>query len=63
MKFAFTKSQWERISEIISNLGIVSVVAFIIPYFSGESDIFKMISGVVLSCGLWYISLVAARRY
>jgi hypothetical protein len=63
IRIKLTKSQWQRVSEIFSNLGIVSMVGFVIPYFSGESDIVKLSCGIVISFGLWYISLVAARKY
>lgn len=63
MRIVLTKSQWQRVSEITSNLGIVAIVAFVIPYFSNESDPIKTSAGLVISLSLWYISLAAARKY
>ena len=63
MRIKLTKSQWERVSEINSNLGIVSVVGFVIPFFLGQSDIVKLFMGLVIAVCLWYISIVLARKY
>ncbi|OGE14763.1 hypothetical protein A3B39_03180 [Candidatus Daviesbacteria bacterium RIFCSPLOWO2_01_FULL_37_10] len=63
MKIKLTKHQWERSSEITSNLGTVAIVAFVIPYFSSEVDQIKAISGLVMAFGLWYIGIILARKY
>ena len=63
MKIKLTKSQWERVSEITSNLGVVAIIVFVIPYFSNETDQIKAISGLVIAFGLWYISIILARKY
>lgn len=63
MRIKLTKHQWERISELLSTLGVVSFVTFVAPFIFGETDIMTAIAGLVISLGIWYISIVIARKY
>ena len=63
MKFRFTKHQWERISEILSNLGLLMAASLIIPFTFENLNITKVIWGVVISTIFWYISIIFAKKY
>lgn len=62
-KIKFTKSQWERFSEIVGNIGLVSFASIFVPYLLDKPNSLIMISGLLISAGMWYISLVFARKY
>lgn len=63
MKVTLTKSQWERVSEISGNGGLLSTGSIILPFILDKPNPLGVIMGVVITIGLWYISLRAARRY
>lgn len=58
-----TKNQWERLSEILGNLGLLVLGAVVIPYFFDKADILGAIRGLYITGVLWYLSLIAARKY
>ncbi len=62
MKISLTKKQYERISEILGNLGLVSLTSIVIPYWLGNLNISLVISGLVLTFISWYTSVVFARK-
>lgn len=62
-KIKFTKSQWSRLSEIAGNLGLLSIASLVIPYLLDKLNFTNVILGIALAVGMWYASLVSARRY
>ena len=62
-KIILTKHQWQRFSEILGNLGLLTFASSVIPNLINELDLALAASGLLISFYFWYISLVAARRY
>lgn len=63
MKISLTESQWERISEILGNLGLLVLASLVLPFILGNSDASKLIWGIVVTGVFWYISIVLAMKY
>lgn len=62
-KITLTKKQWERISEISSNLGLLILASFVIPFSTDEFNIFIVILGLIITVILWYGSIKIAQKY
>lgn len=58
-----TKNQWARISEILGNGGLLVLGSAAIPFLLDKSDLLGAIRGLSLAIGLWYASVVSARKY
>lgn len=64
MKLILTKNQWQRISEISGNLGIVVFGATLIPLlFTSNTELIGDVRGLYITAILWYISIITARKY
>lgn len=63
IRIILTKNQWERISEIFGNGGLLVFGSVVIPFFLDKVDIPKVIWGMAVSIYLWYISIKTARKY
>lgn len=63
LKIKLTKSQWERISDILGSLSLVSVASVVIPYVLDKPNLFLAFFGIVITIILWYASVVVARKY
>jgi hypothetical protein len=63
MKIRLTKSQWERISEISGNFGLLIVASFVFPSIANSINISQTLWGIVISLSFWYISIIIARKY
>lgn len=62
MKISLTKRQYARISEILGNLGLVSLASIVVPYWFSDQNIIFVISGLVMTFASWYTSIVFARK-
>ncbi len=49
MKIKFTKSQWQRISELLGNIGILSISSVIIPALFDKQNYQDVILGLVIA--------------
>jgi hypothetical protein len=63
IRIKFTKNQWERVSEISGNGGLLSMGSIILPFILDKPNPFGVLMGMVITSCLWYISLQAARKY
>ncbi len=63
MKLAFTKTQWERVSEILGNLGILTAGSIILPFILERLDPTKIVWGIVITSIFWYASIIFAKKY
>lgn len=63
MKIKLTKHQWERISEISGNIGVVVAGTTILPFVFETGDLLDAIRGLYISTVLWYLSIRSAKKY
>lgn len=63
IRIKFTKSQWERFSEISAACGTLSLGSAVIPFLLGQSELIKAFWGMVGAIMLWYISIWVAKKY
>ena len=62
MRLVLTKSQWARISELLGNLGLLTIATIVLPYILDKPNSLQAVKGVAITIGFWYISLIAARK-
>lgn len=63
-KIILTENQWKKISEITSNLGLVSVGSIAIPsLLIDRPNLSNVILGLGAAIFLFVLSLWAAKRY
>lgn len=63
MKIRLTKSQWEKLSGIVSESGTLTLGSAVIPFFLGQSNLVPALWGMVAALILWYISIWIAKKY
>lgn len=63
LKIVLTKNQWERISEVLGNLGLLTIASLILPFVFENLNVAKIIWGIVLTAVFWYISIIIAKKY
>ena len=63
LKIVLTKHQWQRASEILGNLGLLSLASVVIPFLLERFNLWIVIFGLVFSGITCYASIVLARKY
>lgn len=61
-KITLTKKQWERLSEILGNLGLVFFASVVLPYILEQPKLPNVISGLVLAVGCWIASILLSNK-
>lgn len=62
-QIVLTENQWQRISELLGNLGLLTLASLVIPYITDKPNSLNVVAGLVMTTGLWYASIVTARKY
>lgn len=63
LKVVLTKHQWQRFSELLGNLGLLTLASVVIPYLLNEFNLVIALFGLVISFLAWYASIVLAKKY
>lgn len=63
IRITLTEAQWQRISEILGNFGILTFGTAVVPAILDKFNIFLAILGIVVTVLFWYASIIAARKY
>ncbi len=63
LRIKFTKNQWAKLSDIASNLGILSASSVVVPAIIDKPNSQGLILGVIATLGFWYLSLFFAKKY
>ncbi len=63
MRVKFTKHQWEQLSEICSNIGIVFAGSIVVPVLFDKFSWQMLILGLVGTVLAFYLSMTFARKY
>ncbi len=57
-----TKKQWERVSEILGNLGILAFASVGFPFVLNNMSLLGIAWGLLAGIILWYYSILSAER-
>lgn len=57
-----SKQQWQRLSEILGNLGLVFLASVVLPYILEEPKLLTIISGLILVAISWVGSIIVAGK-
>ncbi len=63
LKIILTENQWKKVSEITSNLGLVSVGSVVLPSLIDKLNFSIVILGSAATIFLFVLSLWAAKKY
>ena len=63
IRLDLSKTQWARVSDILGNLGLITLTSAVIPALLEQFNILLAILGVVITSLFWYASIIVARRY
>ena len=57
MRLRFNRKQIDKLSDIVSDIGLVSLAAVAIPSLLDRVDLIRVILGIVISFTLWIVSV------